>query len=511
LRRFAPTVWLLVVTAPLLWPQAAGKRRPAPPPAREQLGQLDSSETLFTVMAAITAGGYDAEADSPTNHPLRGALRAHFAARTLPSIDALRRYVRDHKPRNPVQELSQYVSYALLLAPPPAFGWREPDLPLPPDVAAIDDLTPLVTQFYREARIGELWKQVRGEYDGVIARYHEPVSQAVLLANSYLRNPTSGYAGRHFQILIDLLGAPNQTHTRHYLDDDTIVVTAHAELPIAEIRHAYLRHLIDPLSFKFAADLKKKSALGDYALGSPILEEHYKNDFGLLATECLIKAIESRIDRRPALVEQALREGFVLTPAFAELLPDYEKQEQAMRLYFPELVAGIDLGKEEQRLDHIDFASERATRTVRVTRTVEETPVLTGAAKTLDNAEQAYTARDLARSKEIFLKALQETAEKRMHARAYYGLARIAVLERDPETGDRLFRQVLELDPDPPTRAWSLLYVGKLADSQGEKEEAEQHYRAVLAVTGAPETVVREAENGLKGAFARTRRPGEEK
>ena len=30
-----------------------------------------------------------------------------------------------------------------------------------------------------------------------------------------------------------------------------------------------------------------------------------------------------------------------------------------MRLYFPELVAGIDLKREEKRLDSIDFVSKR--------------------------------------------------------------------------------------------------------------------------------------------------------
>jgi predicted negative regulator of RcsB-dependent stress response len=501
-RRLAVLPLLAALCGGLGWSQ--GRQNSRASEDSEQLGQLDSSEALFAVMAAITAGGYNAESESPTNHPIRKQLRDYFAGQTLPSIDALRRYVRDHKPRNPALELNQYISYALLVKGPPNFGWREPNLPPPPDVAAIDDFTPLLIDFYREAKIGELWKRVRPAYDQVIAQYHEAVSRAVLAANSYLRNPTSGYPGRHFQILIDLLGAPNQVQTRHYLDDDTVVVTHHEDpLPVAEIRHAYLRHLIDPLSFKFAPVLKAKAGLADYALGSPILEEHYKADFGLLATECLIKAIESRIDRKPALVDQALREGFVVTPAFAELLIPYEKQEQSMRLYFPQLVTAIDLKKEEKRLDRIDFVSERATRVTRVTKVVEDTPVLSGAAKTLDIAEQSYTARDLAKAKDTYLQVLQQTGEKSMHAKAYYGLARIAVLERDPETGDRLFRKVLELDPDPVTKAWSLVYIGKLADSQGEKQEAQENYKAALAVAGASEAARQEAEKGSKGAFAK--------
>jgi tetratricopeptide (TPR) repeat protein len=181
----------------------------------------------------------------------------------------------------------------------------------------------------------------------------------------------------------------------------------------------------------------------------------------------------------------------------------YETQDQAMRLYLPDLIAGIDLKKEEKRLDHIDFVSSRPERTIHVTAPAPQPPVLTGAAKTLDDAEQAYTARDLARAKQMYLRAMQETDRQTMHATAYYGLARIAVLEKDPETGDRLFRRVLELDPDASTRSWSLLYLARLADSQKERSEAQEFYKQALAVEGAPDAVRQAAEKGLKEAFGK--------
>ena len=90
-----------------------------------------------------------------------------------------------------------------------------------------------------------------------------------------------------------------------------------------------------------------------------------------------------------------------------------------------------------------------------------------------------------------------------MHAKAYYGLARVAVLQKDPETGDRLFRKVLELDPDAATKSWSLLYLGRLADSQGDRDEAQKQYHAALDVQGAPEAVRQAAEKGIQEAFSR--------
>jgi len=264
---------------------------------------------------------------------------------------------------------------------------------------------------------------------------------------------------------------------------------------------------VDPLGARFADDLQKKARLGERALESPLLGEQYRVDFVRLATESLIKAIESRLDRKSALAEEAAREGFVLAPAFAELLQEYERQEVAMRLYFPDMVKAIDVKKEQQRIARIDFLKERPVKTYRVTSEVKP-PELTGAAKTLEDAERLFLDRgkspdNAAQAKELFLKAMQETDQKPMHARAYYGLARIALLDQDPATADRFFRKILELEPDPATKAWALVYIGKLADSQGDKEPAQDSYKAALAVQGISDLARQEAQRGLTGAFAR--------
>ncbi len=456
---------------------------------------------MFVVLAAATAGGYEPDADSPTNHPIRKALRDHFKAQKLDSIDALGRFVRDHRQKNPTAEFSQYVAYGLLLNGPPDFSFRIDQTALPPEVVGLEGLTPLLIQFYREAKLRELWQKLQPTFEQALVPYQDPVSRAVLEVNGYLRNQTSGFLGRRFQVYVDLLGPPNQVQTRSYLDDYYVVVTPSAEVPVDEIRHMYLHYLLDTLPLKFSKLVDEKRGLIDYANGSPILEEQYKTDFNLLTTECLIKAVESRLDRKPAEVDQALREGFVVTPALAEGLEAYEKQEQAMRLYFPDLIQSIDLRREAKRLENVQFASERSARRVRtVTKEVKE-PELTGVEKALDDAENVYRSKDLPRAREMFLAILKQNQEKTVHAKAYYGLARIAVLERDPELGDRLFRKVLELEPDASTKSWSLLYLGRLADSQDRHDEAVEHYKAALAVNGVPDSVRKAAEQGLKEAY----------
>ncbi|MCU1339420.1 MAG: Tetratricopeptide 2 repeat protein [Bryobacterales bacterium] len=506
LRRFAHFLSIWLLTAAITWPQTRPpQRQPQPPP--DPYNQLDSNPTLFYVLAAINAAGYDEQADSSTNSPLRGRVRDYLAKQNLASLAPLKRFVRDHKPKNPAAELGQYISFALWSKGAPDFTPANPDLPQPADADALYEFPPLLAAFYREANLAELWRQAQPDYDRAIAQFTEPLTFAVQQVNAYLRHVNTGVRRGRFQVLIDLMGAPNQVQMRNYVYDYIIVVTPAVEQPVGDIRHAYLRYLVDPLAARYAEELQKKARLGEYALQSPILDQPYRDDFVRLATESFIKAVESRLDRRSALAEQAAREGFVLAPAFAELLQQYERQEVAMQLYFPDLVSGIDVKREQQRLARIDFLKERPVRSYRVTSVVKP-PELTGVAKTLDDADQLFLDREkgtanTVKAKELFLKALQETEQKPMHARAYYGLARIALLERDPETADRFFRKILELEPDPATKAWALVYIGKLSDSQGEKEPAQENYKAALAVQGISDLARQEAQRGLTGAFAR--------
>ena len=459
--------------------------------------QFDANPALFTVMAAIQAAGFDVDGDSATNHPLRKQVRTFLAGRKLDCMDDLKKFMAQHHQRDANAELNQYISFALSLDSPPSFKFRFADYELPPDVAALRGLEMILPRFYEEAGIEQIWKQVLPAYEHVIDSYHQPVTESLLQATYYLRNPTSGYMGRRFQILIDLMGPPNQVQTRSYKDDYYVVVTSTPDLPISEIRYAYLHYLLDPLALKYSDQLEKKRGMADYAQAAPALDDAYKSDYSLLTTSSLVKAIESRLTRgdanRQALVDQALREGFVFTPAFAEGLVDYEKQVQAMRLYFPTLVAGIDLQREEKRLDHVAFAHERTGRKIRSVQPAAP-PELTGPEKTLETAEDQYRARNLAKARETFLKVLQETSQRPMHARAYYGLARIAALEKNPELAEKLFEKTLASAPDPEAKSWAHVYLGRLASAAGERADAEKHYRAAIAVEGGSMAARKAAE-----------------
>lgn len=477
--------------------------------AAAEQGQLDASPSLFTVMAALHAAGYEAELDSPHNDGLRAAVRRVLAGRQIPSLAAIRQFFEEHRPRTATEELSQYISFALSVQGPPDFKYRYLINQLPPDVYPLQGLEKLMARFYKEAGIEELWRKVQPDYERAIARYHEPVARAVLEANAYVRSPTSGVLGRRFQIYVELLAPPNQVHVRSYQNDYFVVATPAPQPQVEEIRHAYLHYLLDPVVLRNAEELNKKKPLVDFALGAPLLPEAYKSDFLLLVSKCLVKAVESRLappSKRQEAVEEALREGYILTPYFAEALPVYEKQEQALRFYFPEMVKGIDLRKETQRLDKVEFDQQPRVRKVRPP--LQQTPPEpAGPRRRLEEAEELYARRELAKAREAFLQILRDTDQKPLHARAYYGLARIAALEKNPELAERLFEKTLESDPDPQTAGWAHVYLARLAEAAGEPDRAERHYRRALAIPEATTAARAAAEKGLAGLKAIQRPP----
>jgi len=54
------------------------------------------------------------------------------------------------------------------------------DVEIPPDAMTLRELSRLLAAFYKEANIEDLWKRSQPAIEQYIARYHEPVTNAVL-------------------------------------------------------------------------------------------------------------------------------------------------------------------------------------------------------------------------------------------------------------------------------------------------------------------------------------------
>jgi tetratricopeptide (TPR) repeat protein len=287
---------------------------------------------------------------------------------------------------------------------------------------------------------------------------------------------------------------------RSYGNDLFLVVTPSPEPQVEYIRSAYLHFQLEPIALRHLDEIESKKSLIDFAQGAPALDAQYKNDFALLTVASLVRAVDARMlpaRQRAAAVEMAMKEGFILTAYFSEALVDYEKQDQSMRFYLPVLVKGIDLRAETARLDTVSFNTAPRERKAKVAPApVKE---LSPAEKTLEEAEQEYGQKNYEKAGELFRRALTETYSRPLKGRAYYGLARLAALNRDPEGAVELFEKTISEGAEAQVSAWAHVFAGRLLDLAQENEAARKHFEAALALPGASPASRKAAEDGLKG------------
>jgi tetratricopeptide (TPR) repeat protein len=103
-----------------------------------------------------------------------------------------------------------------------------------------------------------------------------------------------------------------------------------------------------------------------------------------------------------------------------------------------------------------------------------------------------------------------DLAEKAMadpkgdHGRATYVLARIELMQGDPQKAMEGFSAALRLSKDPRTLAWSHIYLGRLYDieTEPERDKALAEYRAALEVRDSRPDTKLAAEAGVAKPYA---------
>ncbi len=113
---------------------------------------------------------------------------------------------------------------------------------------------------------------------------------------------------------------------------------------------------------------------------------------------------------------------------------------------------------------------------------------------------------DPAGAGEIAQKMLDDP--KADHAGAHYVLARVDMMDRQPEEAVAEFNQVLQTSKDPRTLAWSHIYMGRLYDvmETPERQKAIEEYKAALTVRDSQPDTKAAAEAGIKAPFALPKR-----
>ena len=97
-----------------------------------------------------------------------------------------------------------------------------------------------------------------------------------------------------------------------------------------------------------------------------------------------------------------------------------------------------------------------------------------------------------------------------MNAQAEYGLARVAVSQADPDLAREHFSYAARLaEDDPHIRAMSHIYIARIEDIVGNREQAVEHYRLALETGDNSENVKQLAEKGLAAPFRSPRQQRE--
>jgi len=460
---------------------------------------LDSNEPLFTILVARTAAGADPGSTSEAGSAARHEVSAYLA-RKKPAVSAeLQKFFAAHQAEpGSGGNLSRYVSLALLMGPPPDFKLSVPQADLPPDAKSLAGLVPLLKTFAEQANVTDLWAQMQTSNQREIDDYSPAVRRSIEVVDAYLRFPSGAYLGRTYTIYLSSLGTPEQVHARIYGANYYLVVTPSKEPKIAEIRHQYLHFLLDPMAVKYGAEIQQKAEIQSLVRSAPQLGTDFKEDYSLFVTECLIRAVELRLDKRPAKdaekdLEAMVTGGLVLTPYFYSALQDYEKQDVSMRMAYKDLVQKINTAKEREKIAQVKFAPKPEA-------TVSgQAPALSQEELLLNQGENLIAEGKYFEARAAF-KTVLETINAKSE-RALYGSAVALSNMRKPGLAEDFFKQTVEAAQDVLIVTWSHIYLGRLYDLKGERTPALEQYRAASLTAASYPDALRAVQDGMQRPF----------
>ena len=496
---------------------------------------LISSEPVFAMAAALNMCGYDEGLEDSA--PVRQRVRDDINQALAKSEDARAKrdkvclFIAQHRMTGSEKDISQYISLALYLSPPPQMEMSV-DLPeMPPDATQVAEIVPLLRDFTAAVDLHGIWLTVHHLYDEEIVRLHDPLSKMIVDTNFYLKMPASTYDGRRFIVVIEPQLSPKMVNARIYGTDYVVVVSpVDGKIPMTDVRHTYLHYTIEPLLYTRANAIDRTQPVMKEIRDAP-LDFRYRSDPIALTVECLIKAIEARtmdtgvpaykipagIERsdlpryeherqvyqekvdaiKAAAVKHDMTQGFVLTQYFYEQMIQFEKDNASLRDTIGEMVYSMDVEQQIHRARQITFDASADEDVLQRSKP----RVLTG----LDLAEARLAAGDIATASALARQALavhddtlQAVADE---SRANFILARAAIETGHPGEAIEEFQKTIATSKDPRQLSWSHIYLGRMLDLDCKREQALAEYNQALATRdGALDTRLA-AERGVKTAY----------
>jgi hypothetical protein len=475
---------------------------------------LDTSETLFAVLTAMNACGYNVNLNVSDAQRLN--IRAEVeknlknSEEAQTTLNTMCEWYLAHRGKDPAHDLSQYVSLALYLQGPPHFLPRVKEDDMPPDAVPIAAFGAVLERFYDKAGLHGIWEKHRPNYAALLARYQEPLRKMVFDTDIYLKMQSGGYLGRTFTVYLDFMGDPNEANARNYGADYDVVVFPSPDpsstdpLKMPQIRHAYLHYLLDPLAEKHFSSIKRIEPLLQSVKRAP-LEEGFKTDISLLVTECLVRAIEIRTlgnkqtaeAMRLQAVDDAVKQGYVLTKYFYTSLLAFEKDPAGLRAAYSDILDKIDVKAQQKAASEVQYVRVSAPELVQLSRLEDR--------RLLSTADKRLTAGDPKGAQELAQQALDKKIGD--PGRALFILAQAAVMNKNREGALENFQKALQQTKDPKVVSWSHVYIGRILDMKEDREAAMDEYRAALTTGAELPEVKAAAERGLQQAYEPPAKP----
>jgi len=497
---------------------------------------LISAEPVFVMAAALNACGYDEglEESAPVRKRVRDEINQALARSedARAKRDSLCLFVAQHRLTGSAMDISQYISLALYLIPPPEIEIAADLSEMPPDSTQVAEIVPLLKDFVAAVDLHGIWLGVHHIYDQEEDRLHDPLTNMIVATNLYLKMPASAYEGQRFIVILEPLFSPRMVNARIYGTDYVVVVSpVNGKIRMSDVRHTYLHYVIEPLLYARATAIDRMQPILKEVRDAP-LEFRLRSDSVPLTIECLIKAIEARnmdtgvpeyiipagVDRsdlpryeherilyqqkvdavRWATVRHDMTQGFVFTQYFYEQLIQFEKDPASLKDTIGEMVYSMDVDQQVKRAHHIEFDKEADGEVLG-----RGTPrKLTG----LNLAEARLAAGDVAAASTLALQALTvhaDTLESQASvARANFILARAAILTGHPDDAIDGFQKTLATSKEPRLLAWSHIFLGRMLDLDCKRDQAVAEYTTALTVRDGQQDTRLAAERGIKTAYA---------
>jgi hypothetical protein len=490
---------------------------------------IETSESMFDVMAALNTCGYN-EGISISD-PVRQAVRDNInqalmkSAAARDSRDRLCAYIQTHTMNSAKLSLAAYISLALYLNPPPALTPNVATSDLPPDAGPLVGLLPFLRDFAQTANLHLVWVLNRPAYEAEVVKAHVAVSQMLVQMDLYLRQPPATYGTRRFLVILEPLIAPGEVNARVYGGDYIVVESpVNGKIDLKPVKHTYLRFVLEPLIYARSTAIDRITPILELVQPSP-LPYIYKSDVLTLVTECMIRAIEAHtmdtgvpvykapahFDRnqlaavnnaenayerkvsavRRQTVQSDMVQGFILTKYFYDQFKIFQDNSSTLQEAVGEMVYGMNADIEKRRVQDIVFASHTDEDVVE--------PVAPQSA-VLDEGERKLIAGDTAGAAQLAQQALAE--HTRNPGRAEFILARANIMSGNMDGAVQAFRQAIQVSHNLRTIAWSHIYLGRLDDLQGDRPAAVAEYQAAMQSRDGKADTKDAAEAGLKAPFA---------